>query len=768
MVKNALHRKLVRDLWQNRMQIVAMILLCALGTWVFSGLDAAWRTIDLSASTYFEEHHLADLWITMEGVDRQALQTIRSMNGVADAQARATAELEVDLPHEPTLMVTAWDGAIRINTPRLYDGELLDPNDLRGCVLDREFAAANDLHVGDRITLKLSGMEYSYVIRGTALDPEYLALSQGTVRDAKAYGFVLVNSQAIPELPLNSIVVTYQEDADGDSVKRSIMERYPTALIVDHTAHSATHGVNRDVVMFRNLSYLFPLLVYAVAAMIVLTTITRMMENQRTQMGTLKALGYHNGPMFRHYLSYAFYPSLIGSLLGLFAGRAMLPDMLWVLEEVQFTFPEQVSAPISAAQWAMCVLGVCLACFICVHTYRKSAREQAASLLRPKPPKAGRKLLLERLPGLWQRLSFNGKMIVRNLMRNKLRTLMSLIGVLCCNMLLITSLGLQDSVGFFVGKYYEGTIQYTLRAQLNSSAGEADSYRKHIDAERVETAMEKSVDIRFGDASRITVLSVLEDQQQLMYLGQEETWVALPEEGVLISQKLSDVLGALPGDAVELWLPGDDTPIRTTVAGIAHVTVGQSVFMAQSVWENTRKGAFVPTVLLVKEPTQEGMQQLHDLDEVEKIKYPPEEEQDTLKLLDSVQQLFGVMYIAALGLAFVVLYNMGILNFAERCREYATLKVLGYHQKEIRRLIRVENDLMTLLGIALGIFPGWWLTGMVFASCENDTMVFSSTVKPQSFLIACVVTYAFSLFVTWLLTRKVKKIDMVEALKSVE
>lgn len=768
MVKSALHRKLVRDLWQNRMQIVAMILLCALGTWVFSGLDAAWRMIDLSASTYFEEHHLADLWITMEGVDRQALQTIRGMKGVADAQARATVELEVDLPHEPTLMVTAWDGDIRINTPRLCEGQLLDANDLRGCVLDREFAAANDLQVGDRITLKLAGMEYSYVIRGTALDPEYLALSQGTVRDPKAYGFVLVNSQAISALPLNSIVVTYQEGADGNSVKKSIMERYPAALIVDHTAHSAPHGVNRDVVMFRNLSYLFPLLVYAVAAMIVLTTITRMLENQRTQMGTLKALGYHNGSMFRHYLSYAFYPSLIGSLLGLFAGRAMLPDMLWVLEEVQFTFPEQVPAPISAAQWAMCVLGVCLACFICLHTYRKSAREQAASLLRPKPPKAGRKLLLERLPGLWQRLSFNSKMIVRNLMRNKLRTLMSLIGVLCCNMLLITSLGLQDSVGFFVGKYYEGTIQYTLRAQLNSSAGEADSYRKRIDAEQVEAVMEKSVDVRFGDASRITVLSVMEDQQRLMYLGQEETWLALPEEGVLISQKLSDVLGALPGDGVELWLPGDDRPIRTTVAGIAHVTVGQSVFMAKSVWEATRKGAFAPTALLVKEPASQGLQQLQDLDEVEKIKYPPEEEQDTLKLLDSVQHLFGVMYIAALGLAFVVLYNMGILNFAERCREYATLKVLGYHQKEIRRLIRVENDLMTLLGIGLGIFPGWWLTGMVFTSCENDTMVFASTVKPQSFLIACVVTYAFSLFVTWLLTRKVKKIDMVEALKSVE
>ena len=190
--------------------------------------------------------------------------------------------------------------------------------------------------------------------------------------------------------------------------------------------------------------------------------------------------------------------------------------------------------------------------------------------------------------------------------------------------------------------------------------------------------------------------------------------------------------------------------------------------MSRTAWENARKGAFIPTALLVKGCTDEGMRQLNDLDELDELLDPKDQQQDTLRILDSLSQIFMLMSAAALGLAFVVLYNMGILNFTERLREYATLKVLGYHQKEIRHLMSAENNLLTLIGIALSVWPGWWLTGAVMSSCESDSMVFASTVEPVSFVIACVVTFVFSWMITRLLTSKVKHIDMVEALKSVE
>lgn len=764
----ALRHKLLRDLWVNRMQMLAVVLLCALGTWIFSGLDAAWRMIDLSSQTYFHNQQLADLWITLPRVERDTLSRMRAIPGMEDVQARASAEAEVKLPHEPELLVTAFDGQIRINTPLMYEGETLHPNDERGCLLDDGFAKANGYEVGDRLKMEIGGREYGFIVRGTCLSAEYVALSKNGLHDSNKYGFVLVNHCAVPLLPLSSVTVRLEEAADGAQVEAAVRKHWPEALIVNHGAHSATYGIRKDVDMFRSLSYLFPLMAYAVAAMIVLTTVTRMLENQRMQMGTLKALGYRDGQMLSHYMSYAFYPSLIGSLIGLVVGRYSLPYILWSLEEAQFTMPYQLQAPVSAAQWAVCALGVALSCAICFHTYRKSAREVTAALLRPKPPKAGRKLMLERIPAIWHRMGFNSKMIVRNLFRNKARTLMMFMGVLCCNSLVIASLGLTDSVNYFVDKYYAGTVQYSLRANLTGSIDSAGAYARRIEAERVEGVMELSVSIRSASTDRSTTLSVMQDGQRLMNLGEDETWVPMPERGVMLTQKLAETLGVSIGDPVELWLAGDDEPIRTSVTDIAYLTLGKNAMMSQSAWESERKGAFVPTALLVLNPTERGRRQIDELDQLKEVLDPAEQRVDMLRVLDSLSQIFSLMFFAALGLAFVVLYNMGLLNYAERYREYATLKVLGYHQKEIRRLIRAENDLITFAGIALSLWPGWWLTGAVMTSCESDSMVFAFTVKPVSFVIACVVTWLFSEMITALLTRKVKNVDMVEALKSVE
>ncbi|MDD3412201.1 MAG: ABC transporter permease, partial [Eubacteriales bacterium] len=496
--------------------------------------------------------------------------------------------------------------------------------------------------------------------------------------------------------------------------------------------------------------------------------ITRMVENQRVQMGTLKALGYGDGAITRHYMSYAFFPSLAGALLGLAVGRVTLPYILWDMEAAHYILPYQLQAAISWEQWAVCALAVVLACGICLRTYRKSAREVTAALLRPKPPKEGSRLLLERIPGLWKRFGFNTKMVARNLMRSKARTVMSLIGVLCCNMLIITSFGLQDSVKYFVGNYYNGTLHYDVRADLTAEAGELSAYRARIGAERVDGVMEKTVSLRTGSASRTTMLTVLEEEQQSLRLGANRTVMALAPGGVTLTRKLADVMEIELGQSVQLWLPGDDEPIETTVTGVADVNIGQGAYMLAQEWERLGKGAFTPTALLVTAPTDEGLRRLNDLDELDALKYPAVQYGQTFGVLQSMTGVFSLMSGAALGLAFVVLYNMGILNFMERYREYATLKVLGYHQREIRRLMTRENNLITLLGLALGVAPGWWLTAAVLKSCESSEMVYESTVALSSIAIACVVTYLFSCFVQWLLTRKVRTIDMVEALKSVE
>ena len=765
---NMLRRKLLRDMWRSKLQFASMLLLCALGTWVFTGLDAAWRMLDRTIETYYEEQNLADFWVQLPGADREALRRLERLPGVERVQMRVNVEMDTDLSSEATLQVLGYDGEAQINAPLLREGEALAAHDGRGLLLEEQFARANGIEIGDTLRLRLDGFEQAFTVRALALSPEYLITTKDVSPDPLHYGFAVANMDALSPLPASELLVDLAPDADADAVRARIEELYPYALIVDQQANASTQRARNDVEIFRKLSYVFPLLAFGVSSLIVLTTITRLIDGQRTQMGTLGALGYGGGRVARHYLNYAFYPSLAGALLGLGVGLITLPDMLWDMEAAHFVFPYRLWAPVSTAAWCVCGLSVALSCAVCLLAYRKAAREVTAALLRPKPPRVGSRVLLERCTGLWRRLGFNTKMVVRNLFRNKLRAAMLLVGILCCNMLIITSLGLEDSVRFFVGAYYDGTIQYDLRADLTDEAGTAESYYRRLEAGRVEAIMEKTVSLRGPQEARTTTLTVVEPDQQLLYLGEGRTYTPVCAQGVAVTQKMCQTLGIGVGDEVEIWLPGDDAPVRTQVAQVVYVNVGQGAYMTRTQWETLGKGAFTPAALLLQAPSAGCEAKLGQMDEVEAIKDPDEQHEQNLSILKSLTAIFNLMSGAALGLAFVICYNMGILNFMEREREYATLKVLGYHQREIKRLMVRENNWITALGVLLGVGPGIWLTDVVMRSVESEQMVYGVHVELQSILIASVVTFAFSRFVQWLLTRNVRRIDMVTSLKSVE
>lgn len=767
---SALHKKLLRDFARAKLQFLSMMLLCALGSWVFSGLDAAWRMLDLSVESFFEEQNLADYWVQLPGASREDLRRIGHIDGVEDAQLRIKIELDTDFDNDSSLLVYGYDELPRVNVPLVEKGEALTGQDRRGLMLDEAFAQANGIAVGDRLTLSNdeAGFTQSFIVRALVSSPEQISTTKDISADPEHYGFAIVLGEALAPLPASEIILSLAPGAHAQFVSDRIEALYPYAMVLSQRSHTSTQRVRDDVNMFRNLSYVFPLLAFAVAAMIVLTTLTRMIENQRVQMGTLEALGYSPRKIRNHYLRYALYPSLAGSLIGLYVGRLTLPDLLWNLEESIYTMPQKRPAPISLPAWFVCALGVLLALSVCYIVYRKAANESAAALLRPKPPKAGSRNLLERIPRLWQRFDFNTKMVARNMFRNKLRTVMTLIGILCCNMLLITTLGLQDSVKYFVGSYYNGTLNYTLRVDLKSDAGTLESYRKRLDAQRVDGMMVKAVSLRTDEIARTSTLTVLCDDQQSFRLGDHYTYTELPQDGIALTEKMMKTLGVSVGDTLTVYLAGDDEPLYLPITKMLYSTIGQGAYASQSYWESLRRGDFIPSALLLKEPTPECVNLVTYMDETSELKDPDVQYEQNLGILNSLTTIFTVMAGAALGLAFVITYNMGILNFVERTREYATLKVLGYHQKEIKRLMVRESNLVGLLGTLLGVIPGILLIGVIMKSCESEQMLYGTYVTVQSLCIASVITFGFSRFLQIFLTRNVRKIDMVESLKSVE
>ena len=767
--RNALKTKLYRDMSRAAMQFLSIILLCMLGTFAFAALDGMARMTRTTIDTYFEENNLADFWVTLPGgVSRAELQKIETIDGVNQVTARFVTDLETTLGNHVNVNVTAYDGAMDINTPLLRTGSLLDPSDMRGCLIQERFANAQGLAVGDRISVKLGGQEHAFVIRGVCVSPEYVALSRGVAADPEKYGFILINSRALPTIPLTQAVVTIANDADEAAVQTAIEKTLPEALVLNRGAHTSTARCDNDAQMFENLTYVFPILCYAVAALIVMTTLSRMIDNQRMQMGTLKALGFSARRIRDHYLSYAIVPSFVGAVLGTVVGHTALPPMLWDALMSQSEMPYRLRPPISAPAWCMVGLTVVMSVTICFFTYRKSAKESTAALLRPKPPKDGKRILLERITPLWTHLSFNMKMIVRNLMRNKLRTVMSFIGLLCCTMLIITSFGLQDSVTRLSHNYYTGTLRYDVRANLAGETGTAESYERRLRAERVECLMEQSVSLRAASDARTTMLTVLGDNQTMQYLGENETFVKLMPGFLAVTYKLSQTLDIHVGDTVRLYLPGDDGAISMVVGQIVWSNTVQGVYMDTSTWESLRKGAFTPTAIQLRGPAEGTISTLEDMDEVDSLDYPQQQIIDMLEMLDALSSVFSLITIIALALAFVICYNMGLMNFVERLREYATLKVLGYHQKEIRSLIIGENVIISVLGVLCGVGPGILLTDVVMHSCEPETGYYPGVPTIQSILLACAITFCFSLFIQLLLTRKVRSINMVEALKSVE
>ena len=768
--RNVLKIKIYRDMLRAVMQFVSIILLCAIGTFAFSALDGTARMMMGTLDQYFEENQLAHFFVTTPAADRAAMAKIESIPGVKAARARANAEFETAFDEDVSLSVTAYDGPMDVNIPLLRTGALLDPADDRGCLMEERFADAHGFHVGDRVAVRTGETETSFIVRGVCVSPEYIVVSNGMVADPSAFGYILINACAMEQLPLTQIVVRLEDGADETAAREAIENALPDALVIDRGSHMSTARARNDAQMFENMTYIFPVLAYAIAALIVMTTLSRMIDNQRLQMGTLKALGFSSRKIRGHYLSYAVVPSMAGALLGTLVGHYTLPPILWDILISQHEMPYQLHPPVSVPAWIMTGLSVTMSVGICALSYHKAAKETTASLLRPKPPKDGKRILFERITPLWTRLSFNGKMIVRNLMRNKLRSFMSFMGILTCTSLIITSFGLQDSVTRISENHYTRVLHYDLRANLTGEADRAESYERRLleQADAVECVMEKSVSLRAAGGTRTVTLTVLSDDQQMQRVGENETLIPLPDGAVAVTYKLTKTLGISLGDAVKLYFPGDDTPLEMTVASIVHNNVSQGAYMNRSTWEAQRKGEFTPTAIQIAAPTEACIAALEDMDEVDDLEYPALQIVDMLTMLESLSSVFMLLTCIALALAFVICYNMGLMNFTERIREYATLKVLGYHQKEIRSLILRENTIISLLGTLLGVYPGVLLTDIILHACEPETGFYPGMPNVSSVIIACLITFFFSLFIQLLLTRKVRTIDMVEALKSVE
>ncbi len=581
----------------------------------------------------------------------------------------------------------------------------------------------------------------------------------------------------------------------GVSLIDNIADRVGWSVYTRHDNPGYT-GYGQAAANMVRLAYIFPTLFFVVSTMVCLTTMTRMVEEERTQLGTLKALGYSNKQIVGKYLIYSVLASSIGVALGILLGFTIVPNILAMAWGIMYEMPKlNISFMI-----IYLVLGIMLSIgTTALATYlacNKELRSVPAILMRPKAPKAGKRVFLEKIDFIWKRLSFTGKVTVRNLFRNKKRFIVTIIGIAGCTALLLSACGLRDAISGVIDNQYgegEGIAQYDLQVVLKEGQADYNSSElvQKINAEKgVEASMLGNLRVCHGYSDKvdkemeIDVLvpenpDVLESFINLVRKGEK---VSLTNDGAVISDKLAKKTKTDVGDALTIsWTEGSRTvEHRVKVTAIVDNYAFHYVYMTPDYYQQVTGSVLDYNYLFCElndenlpadEKKEQRVQLEKNINEMKGVNgsvYTTVVVDNFANIVKTLNMVILLFIVAAMALAIVVLYNLNNINVNERIREIATLKVLGFYNGEVSAYIYRENIFLSIIGIAIGLVLGIPLNIAVVGVVDIDTLTFKTDLEPISFVIAALATAVFAVFVNLLMHFKLKKISMVESLKSVE
>lgn len=532
------------------------------------------------------------------------------------------------------------------------------------------------------------------------------------------------------------------------------------------------------------IAQVFPLIFILVGILICFTAMGRMVDEQRSYMGTVKALGYSKASIASKYTIYAALASVLGGILGIFIGFSFFPSFIFKAFSALYTLPKLILTFDTSFAIASVAVGIAVtvsaALIVCIEELHTSA----AQMMRPKAPKPGKIIILERIPFIWKRLKFTQKVTARNILRYKSRFFMTVFGVAGCTALLLVGFALRDSVADIGIKQFTDiyTYQMTVNIKDNASDLEIENINKTIDSSPDFTArqlyMTKSVTIGYKDEQKDCGLLVPQDKEKLpdfisLHERVSRKTITLNDKGVILTEKLARKLGATVGSDILINI--DEYEKRAvTVTGICETYLNHYMYMSRDLYTQVFKTNPAYNSIYINfdniKPQDEDVvsKKILAQDGVAAV-YISRDMLDRFKdTITSVNYVVFVLIISAGLLSFIVLYTLTNINISERMREIATIKVLGFYDREVAAYVFKENIILTFLGSAVGLIIGFYLSIFVIQTAEVDVIMFGRQIYPLSFILASVMTMVFALFVNIVMLRKIRKIDMVEALKTIE
>ena len=755
-----LFKKMLRDIAKHKAQFISIFLMAFLGVFVFAGVGGESVGLEVNSNNFYEDTNLADGWIYSLNISDLFLDQVNCLGATTQMERQVVVDSVGDFDNDPDITLHFVENNT-ISKFFLVEGEELNIDDAGGVWLDKSFADAKGLKVKDNITFEFENYTIKKEIKGIGYSPEYVyhASSASIIPDFNKIGFAYLSYKAFPTdtVPYNVLNVKF----DGDSKSYGELLDYHMggyySSFVERSEHSSVSQFADEMDQHKMMGDIFPVVFILIAMLILLTTMRRIITHQRTQIGILKACGFKNSSIILHYLSYGFWLVLTGSILGLILGPMILPQLFYPSMSATYKLPSWNSA------WSMsflyvAALMVIMSLAVSYFSVKGISDEKPADTIRPKVPKVSSSGFIEKL-GLWKHFSFNIRWNYRDAKRNKFRALMTIVGVMGCSALLVCAFGMYDGMNDLKEWEYTQINHYDSKLVI-----EEDTAQSQIDdiADKVngDEIMEGAIEIKSDSTKKSGSLLVLNETDLITPTDYDRNHVEIKDNEVSISEKMAKMLDVDVGDTVKWHIMGSDKWVDTKIDKIHADPISQGFIMSSDKLDDLDLN-YTPTSIITSEHVTKDYDGVKAANSMNNMTSSWDELTESMWLL-----IYILIFFAGL-LAIVVLYNLGLLSFTEIEREIATLKVLGFKTGALRKLLLTQNLWFTAIGFVLGLPAGYYILAIMWES-SGDSFYILPSISPTNFLLTLAITFALSIMVNLMFSRKIKKLDMVVSLIGVE
>ena len=751
----SLSKKMLRDIKINKTQFLAIFLMAFLGIFAYCGIYAEYYGLEQTSNDFYTQTNLADGWVFNDDFDDSTVGKINDFATQTDRQEVVKSVADMENNPDITLHFTEKGTISKFYST---EGEDFNPQDDSGVWLDKRFAEERHLNIGDYITFEFNNLSIKKQIKGIGYSPEYIFESSpnSLTPDFSQMGFAYLSYKAYPQdLKYNTLLVKYDKsDEEFENKLDSSIDYLSFTKQVDHLSVSK---FSDEMAQHKMIGDVFPIVFILVTFLTLLTTMTRIVSHQRTQIGILKAVGFKDYKIILHYMSYAFFPVFAGALLGLMTGPAVIPRMFYPTLTTQYSLPVW-NPGFDISFVYIVVLMVFLSVFVTYLSCRIISKENPANTIRPKAPNMSSKSVIENSK-IWKHLNFNIRWNLRDTRANKFRSLMAIVGVMGCVALLIAAFGMNDSMDELKSWEYDDISHFESKLLLSNNANPMELYYI-LNETKGSFIMQQSIELKANDKEDTVTLLVTNNTDLISHTDRDRNPIEIKEGDVSISKKLADKFNLNKGDEIKWHIVGSDKWVVSKIGQIHAEPISQGLIMSPDTLKDQGLN-FTPTHILTLEKYGENFDSIKSFTSINQLKKSWD------LMTTSVMMMVYVVTIVAVSLAILVLYNLGILSFTEMERELATLKVLGFKTNDLRKLLLTQNIVFTTIGFVLGIPLGlYFMTLMLNAA--GDSLYYIPTLTWGNILLSALITFTISISVNILFSDKIADLNMVEALKDVD